>query len=236
MDRIISGASFLVVCPGSPLLDPAVKGPGPPGTFGIMLAKAREQAQPQQQTQKPIDYSEEGRKLLARMGVQPGRPTSGYNKLDALWSDPKTGGTIFVGNEQAARVADAHVTHVVNCTDDIPNYKESSPGMSYLKFNVSYWQSCGGSRDFRRKSDSEITEWLESTVFPFVNGALAKGENVLVHCLAGAHRRTDSCDADLDPTAQDYCVDVCTVGPLLSVWGPEVTAAAAVDPPRSGVV
>jgi len=153
-----------------------------------MLAKAREQAQPQQQTQKPIDYSEEGRKLLARMGVQPGRPTSGYNKLDALWSDPKTGGTIFVGNEQAARVADAHVTHVVNCTDDIPNYKESSPGMSYLKFNVSYWQSCGGSRDFRRKSDSEITEWLESTVFPFVNGALAKGENVLVHCLAGAHR------------------------------------------------
>ena len=137
-----------------------------------------------------MDYSEEGRKLLAALGAGAGHNRSGYHIMDVVWADPVTGGKVYVGNETAARDADKHpenISHVVNCTDDLPNYRESNPRMVYLRFNVSYWQSCGGA-DFRRRSDAEIAQWLDDTVFAFVDGALAKGENVLVHCLAGAHR------------------------------------------------
>eukprot|EP00322_Chrysochromulina_rotalis_P016433 CAMPEP_0115852820 /NCGR_PEP_ID=MMETSP0287-20121206/13190_1 /TAXON_ID=412157 /ORGANISM="Chrysochromulina rotalis, Strain UIO044" /LENGTH=210 /DNA_ID=CAMNT_0003306887 /DNA_START=61 /DNA_END=693 /DNA_ORIENTATION=+ len=138
------------------------------------------------------DYSEEGRKLIARLKEAGaiGRP-GGYNPMDLIYADPTTGGKIFVGNQTAARAADQHpekITHVVNCTDDMPNYCERNPAMNYLKFNVSYWQSGGTSRGFERRPDGDIIKWLDDSVFSFVNGALSKGENVLVHCLAGAHR------------------------------------------------
>ena len=63
-----------------------------------------------------MDYSDEGRKLLASLGVTPGRSVAGYNSMDLIWSDAKTGGKVYVGNETAARMADQHperITHVV---------------------------------------------------------------------------------------------------------------------------
>jgi hypothetical protein len=140
-----------------------------------------------------VDYSEEGRKLLAKLQAAGKKAAHGYGyqPMNVIWEDPLTGGKIYVGNETAARGADKHpetIKHVVNCTDDIPNYCESNPNMAYLNFNVSYWQSCGISGDFSRRQDEQIVSWLYSSLFSFVDGALAKGENVLVHCLAGAHR------------------------------------------------
>ena len=94
-----------------------------------------------------------------------------------------TGGRIFVGGERAANdlglLKDHGVTHVVNCTDNIKNFFEGR-GMTYLKFNVSFW-----SRSVR---DSKSCADFLRPMISFVEAALERGESVLVHCLAGAHR------------------------------------------------
>jgi hypothetical protein len=73
-------------------------------------------------------------------------------------------------------------------TDDLPCYHEKDASVRYLRFNVSYWRSCGDSTTFEPRPAAEVVQWLRGSVFSFVDGALAKGEHVLVHCLAGAHR------------------------------------------------
>jgi predicted protein tyrosine phosphatase len=135
------------------------------------------------------DYHEEGKKLVASLGQN--AHIHGYRSMDPIYTDQETGGKIFVGNDSAARAADQHaerITHVVNCTEELKNYCASNRSMRYLRLNISYWQSCGDSRAPLPTTDAKVMAWLEDTLFPFVDGCLAKGENVLVHCLAGAHR------------------------------------------------
>ena len=75
-----------------------------------------------------MDYDAAGRQV---------RRSQVYNPCDLVWHDRATGGAIYVGNQDAAqgvvsngstlrRCADDMVakgiTHVVNCTDDMPNY------------------------------------------------------------------------------------------------------------------
>jgi len=89
-----------------------------------------------------------------------------------------------VGNQSAAQnksmLNKAGVTHVVNCTDNMPMYHErdpSRPKINYLRFPASFWM----------QHQNNIPAFIQP-LFDFVDAALAKGENVLVHCLAGAHR------------------------------------------------
>ena len=146
------------------------------------------------------DYNEEGRKLIASFGMSPA--ASQYNDMDVIYKDPATGGSIYVGNETAARgpvgkLLSANITHVVNCTDDMKNFcevpvthaphpKADEPRIQYLRYNVAYWQDAGEMRE-QPASTSQIAAFIRSA-FAFVDGALARGESVLVHCLAGAHR------------------------------------------------
>ena len=147
------------------------------------------------------DFNEEGRRLLATFGMSPA--SSRYNDWDPVFQDPTTGATIYVGNETAARgpvdkLLSANVTHVVNCTDDMKNFcevpvthaphpKANERRIAYLRFNVAYWQDAGQDNRPQPASSREIVEFIRS-LFAFVDGALAQGESVLVHCLAGAHR------------------------------------------------
>ena len=53
------------------------------------------------------DFDDEARKLFARLGLDASGVGTGkfgglYNPLDAIWKDSRTGGTVFVGNQQAA--------------------------------------------------------------------------------------------------------------------------------------
>ena len=146
------------------------------------------------------DYNAEGRKLIASFGLTPA--SSEYNDKDPIYKDPATGGCIYVGNEIAARgptnkLLEAGITHVVNCTDDMANFcevpvthaphpKANEPRITYLRFNVAYWQGAGTLAP-HPAGPQQIVDFLK-TLFAFVDGALAKGESVLVHCLAGAHR------------------------------------------------
>ena len=137
-------------------------------------------------------FDDEARKLFARLGLSADGASSSssgggkgvrglYNPLDAMWRDQKTGGTIYVGNQQAAQNANLlkqhGITHVVNCTDTMPFYHQNA--FTYHRFNVSFWPAHGGI--------DELQTFL-APLWEFVDGALAKGESVLVHCLAGAHR------------------------------------------------
>lgn len=148
------------------------------------------------------DYNEEGRKLIATLGLC-GTTTSKYNDMDPIFRDASTGGTIYVGNEDAARgpagkLLELGITHVVNCTDDMKNFcevpetypphpKANEPRIRYLRFNVAHWRSAGEARREQPASNEDICAFIR-VLFDFVDGALASGQCVLVHCLAGAHR------------------------------------------------
>ena len=94
------------------------------------------------------DYDDEARKLWSSLGLDalgqgvPARHS--YNALDAIYRDASTGGVVYVGNQTAASSRkvqqDHNITHVVNCTDNMPNYHEAAAGgPTYLRFNISYW-------------------------------------------------------------------------------------------------
>jgi predicted protein tyrosine phosphatase len=142
------------------------------------------------------DYDEEGRKLIASFGLTPA--AGRYNDLDPIWRDERTGGVIYVGNERAARgpaarLREKGITHVVNCTDDMNNFCEARAGgdgaepLTYLRWNVAYWQDAGVRRSERPATAAQIVAFVR-TLLDFVDAALADGGGVLVHCLAGAHR------------------------------------------------
>ena len=129
------------------------------------------------------DFSAAGRELLAQIGVEPtGRR---YNDKDPIYRDRKTGGIIYVGNHQAAEgpasvLARSSITRVVNCTDDMANFCEGAPELTYLRFNTAAWH--------HECPDNAALLRFVNRLFAFVDGALERGESVLVHCLAGAHR------------------------------------------------
>lgn len=127
-----------------------------------------------------MNYDDEARNLFASLGLDPsGAGKSNiYNPMDAIYCDQTTGGKVFVGNDAAAKnlpeLQSRGVTHVVNCTDNLPLYHEGT--LTYLRFNIAY---------FPAQPDVQV---FLASMFDFVDAALAQGGSVLVHCLAGAHR------------------------------------------------
>ena len=61
----------------------------------------------------------------------------------------------------------------------MPNFSEAD-GPSYLRFNIAYHTHVS-------TNATKLAKFLGG-YFDFIDAALAKGESVLVHCLAGAHR------------------------------------------------
>lgn len=133
------------------------------------------------------NYDDEARKLWARLNLDPTKDNNGpYNSLDPIWRHPETGGTIYVGNEVAAKslgILDRlNITHVVNCTDSIPLYHAKHPGspITYLRFDIT-------SHYHRVRTEQEAVSFAQP-MLDFVTDAVSRGKNVMVHCLAGAHR------------------------------------------------
>jgi len=134
-----------------------------------------------------LDFNEEAHKLFQRLNIDPSTKTNGfYNSTDPIWRHPTGGGTIFVGNQTAAEslemLTSLKITRVVNCTHGhgaIPNFH---PGkLQYYTFPISHWSMHVNS------SNASVINFTKP-MFAFIEEAISKGENVLVHCLAGAHR------------------------------------------------
>lgn len=144
-------------------------------------------APPAQLAGPAANFDDEARKLWARLNLDPNKDNNGaHHSLDPIWRHPQTGGTIYVGNEVAAKslgLLEKHaITHVVNCTDSIPLYHERTPGapIKYLRFDIT-------SHYHRVRSEKDAVAFAQP-LLSFVTDALNQGKNVLVHCLAGAHR------------------------------------------------
>mmetsp|Transcript_18577 Transcript_18577/g.47592 ORF Transcript_18577/g.47592 Transcript_18577/m.47592 type:complete len:219 (+) Transcript_18577:436-1092(+) len=137
--------------------------------------------------QEKIDFDAAAHSLFAQLNLNPEDidNRSNYNPLDAVWKHPTTGAKIFIGNSQAAQRMDIlnayKIRRIVNCTDNMPNYNEGQPTLKYLRFDISNWPR------YVDSSDASLRKFT-SPLFSFVTEAMEKGENVMVHCLAGAHR------------------------------------------------
>jgi protein-tyrosine phosphatase len=126
------------------------------------------------------DDIEEEKKEEHGFGINP------WNDMDAIYKHPIGKGTIFVGNKIAAEnlslLKQLKVTRVINCTFDnlsVPNFHEKH--FKYYNFAIRNWNK------YITSANSTILEFIYP-VFRFIDPAIEKGENVLVHCYLGAHR------------------------------------------------
>lgn len=72
------------------------------------------------------------------------------------------------------------VTAVVNCTTNIQCFHKGS--LDYFVFDVAFWR-----REVVGRLNGELSSFLKP-VLEFISDVISRGESVLVHCLAGAHR------------------------------------------------
>jgi len=132
-----------------------------------------------------MDYSQEARKLWEKLGINPDQINEGrgYNLVDVVFRSPE-GGCVYVGGERAARdlemLREKKITSVVNCTDDLRNYHEKY--LTYYTFNIAWWR-----RNVMGDTQKELQDFI-LPVLEFIEREVKLGHNVLVHCLAGAHR------------------------------------------------
>ena len=109
-----------------------------------------------------------------------------WNDMDAIYKHPIGKGTIFVGNKIASEnltlLKQLKVTRVINCTFDnlnVPNFHEKH--FKYYNFAIRNWNK------YITSANSKILEFIYP-VFRFIDPAIEKGENVLIHCFSGSHR------------------------------------------------
>ena len=96
---------------------------------------------------------------------------------------PSSAYTLRAGNKEKAGASPYHTSITPNAPSTITNLQNTN--FKYLRFPISFW-----SRFVDQRTTDNHTSLLNflMPLFKFVDEALANGENVLVHCLAGAHR------------------------------------------------
>ena len=133
-----------------------------------------------------LDYAEEGRKLLERVNLGTGLAPERYANANVLYKHPTTGASLYVGNATAAKsleiLESLGVTRIVFCQDgDGQMHHAKNPLFRYLAFPIGRWRSL-----VKRQPESVYTFFKK--LFDFVDEELGKGNTILIHCLAGAHR------------------------------------------------
>ena len=132
-----------------------------------------------------------GNKFFDEMGIKVNEQRSNvrnYGDPDVIWEDSQTRGKVYVGNISAASelatLRKFGIRYVINCQGmDTKNYFEHMKDFTYLRFPIgaSYWSP------FNMKSDEGVIRYF-NVCFSFIESIVSKGESVLIHCLAGAHR------------------------------------------------
>lgn len=131
-----------------------------------------------------VDYAQAGRDLLDEVkgGTAPGR----FDPANHIWQHPRTAALLYVGSASAAGsreiLGSLCVCKIVFCQENGEGacHFEGQPGFEYLRYPI------GAHRQSRLASRDPLAYF--AILFDFVEGHLGRGENVLIHCLAGAHR------------------------------------------------
>ena len=137
------------------------------------------------------DFDEEAHKIFRQLNLPSSSP-SRYSNLDAIWKeDGNGGGTVYVGNYRAASerrtLRERNIVAIVNCQDETSqNYFENDPELSYYRFLVSSLSM----RVTRQSGNANMSPMREGfqQLFAFIQQHVERGDSVLIHCLAGAHR------------------------------------------------
>ena len=131
------------------------------------------------------DYAGAGVDLLRRVNLAGGAGGK-YENANPIFVDPRTGGTLYVGNHVIAGSRDElrakGITRIVFCQDnDGKMHFRGDPTIQYLPFAIGRWTP----RQTPRPDD--VLAFF-APLFGFVDAELGAGRGVLIHCLAGAHR------------------------------------------------
>eukprot|EP00747_Dinoflagellata_sp_TGD_P023411 gnl/TRDRNA2_/TRDRNA2_129784_c0_seq1.p1 gnl/TRDRNA2_/TRDRNA2_129784_c0~~gnl/TRDRNA2_/TRDRNA2_129784_c0_seq1.p1 ORF type:complete len:327 (+),score=37.97 gnl/TRDRNA2_/TRDRNA2_129784_c0_seq1:99-1079(+) len=136
------------------------------------------------------DFDDAAHRLFAQLGIGRNELQSlatHYHNLDCVYESPENGARVYIGNIDAARsleTLDKHkITRIVNCQDPTSaNFHENNPRFKYLRFPIAWWQRAKG-----MDTPEGVLRFFHP-LFSWVDEALAARENVMIHCLAGAHR------------------------------------------------
>lgn len=170
--------------------------------------------------QGTLDFDDEAKKLWAKLNLEPDASSRGlWNHVDPIFKHPTGKGIIYVGNQTAAEnlsfLKSLNITHVVNCTygqSKIPNFHEKH--LKYYTFAISNWQS------FVNSTNASLLVFIDP-MFKFIDEAIERGENVLVHCLAGAHRAgTTGCACLMHYASMDVPTAISTAKSLRPIIDP----------------
>ena len=125
-----------------------------------------------------------------------------YRNLDIIYHHPQGNGRVFVGNDRAAGnlaiLQKNKITHIVNCTrparaGTLPNHHANNPRYRYYEFPAAVWNEyvMEDDRGMPVKNEKQkmlnLMRWIKP-LFQYIKRAVIAGNNVLIHCLAGAHR------------------------------------------------
>ncbi|KAJ1632548.1 dual specificity phosphatase, partial [Pavlovales sp. CCMP2436] len=97
---------------------------------------------------------------------------------------------VYIGNRRAAstrKILSKHgVKAVVNCQGvDSSNFFEGSKGVRYFRMDVQQWATAVREED---NVHGEGAAGYFTPCWEWVDKSLEKGDSVLIHCYAGAHR------------------------------------------------
>jgi len=140
--------------------------------------------------------------MLGELPTTGSKSDGSYHDVDVMWTHPESGGILYVGNDRAAKndqfLRELKVTSIVNCTrpskfGQLPDYHKATGRYRYYDLPIGHWDEycLAGADGSNHSSDVDKFESCLRFLLPafaFCLRSLKRGDNVLVHCLAGAHR------------------------------------------------
>lgn len=147
------------------------------------------------QAVKSLSTSEDARfEAAGRAALRSGPPAA--SGCSCVFVDPKAGGRVLIAGVTEASSEATLMRHgvsmIVNCQGSShtgtaglgggTNFFEGDPRFKYLRFGIAEWPAAPG-----MDTNDGVLRFFEP-VFRAVDETLARGENILVHCLAGMHR------------------------------------------------
>ena len=132
-----------------------------------------------------MDYAKEGRELLQRVNLQLDGAPERYSDVNPVYLHPPTNATLFVGNARASQsretLASIDCTRIVFCQQPGEGKMAfaKDPAFKYLAYPIGLWR-----QKLSLSPKPAATLQYFEPLFRFVEGELAEGNNVMIHCLA----------------------------------------------------
>lgn len=139
------------------------------------------------------DYAEEAHKLFAKVGISVDSADDGGDSLrhffkpDAVYKHPTSGACLYIGGQGPASnlqvLEELQIFNIINCqgrTGDL--YFKKDKRFKYLRYGISEDLQIS-----KLRTPKDVYDFL-APCHDFIDQSLASGQNIMVHCLAGAHR------------------------------------------------